>query len=279
MLMKRHGTGLLLAAVITALGAAAGVLRYFELTKGLEHGLAGGSPLIPAMRAAAIAGALLAAGVSLAIKPTAGSYAALYRRQLPKTASVAAGFLFAASAAAGLVTYGAGNVLRLVLSLFAVFCGATMVFSVASDGSGSRIDADRSGNSIFAVFPVFFFGFLLVALYVFHSNDAVLENYGYVVAAGVVETAAAYYVSGLAFGDRRPRRTLAVSCAALFLSVCVALGEAMSGGDMQVAVILAASAVWNFAAIAALTGPSCEESEKPSGGETEQPSEETGEAQ
>ena len=254
MLMKRHGTGLLLAAVITALGAAAGVLRYFELTKGLEHGLAGGSPLIPAMRAAAIAGALLAAGVSLAIKPTAGSYAALYRRQLPKTASVAAGFLFAASAAAGLVTYGAGNVLRLVLSLFAVFCGATMVFSVASDGSGSRIDADRSGNSIFAVFPVFFFGFLLVALYVFHSNDAVL-------------------------GDRRPRRTLAVSCAALFLSVCVALGEAMSGGDMQVAVILAASAVWNFAAIAALTGPSCEESEKPSGGETEQPSEETGEAQ
>lgn len=276
MLMRRHGTGLLLAAVITALGAAAGVLRYLELTKGLEHGLAGGSPLIPAMRAAAVAGALLAGGVSLAIKPAAGGYAALYRRQLPKTASVAAGFLFAASAVAGLVTYGAGNVLRLVLSLFAVFCGATMVFSVAGDGSDS---GEKSGSSIFAVFPVFFFGFLLVALYVFHSNDAVLENYGYVVAAGVMETAAAYYVSGLAFGERRPRRTLVVSCAALFLSVCVALGEIMSGGDMQVAVILAASAVWNVAAIAALTGPSAEESVQPSDGEDGEPSAKAEEAQ
>ena len=274
--MRRHGTGLLLAAVITALGAAAGVLRYFELTKGLEHGLAGGSPLIPAMRAAAVVGALLAGGVSLAIKPAAGGYAALYRRQAPKTASVAAGFLFAASALAGLVTYGAGNVLRLVLSLFAVFCGATMVFSVAGDGSDS---GEKGGSSIYAVFPVFFFGFLLVALYVFHSNDAVLENYGYVVAAGVLETAAAYYVSGLAFGERRPRRTLAVSCAALFLSVCVALGEIMSGGDMQVAVILAASAVWNAAAIAALTGSACEEHSEPSDGEDGEPSAKTEEAQ
>ena len=266
--MRKNG-GIALAIAITALGIAAGVLRYFELTKGLEQGMVGGSALIPATRGVTIGGCLLAALGSLALNARKGSYSALYGSGLPKTIMVLAGFLFLAAAALGIAVNGVTNMMRMILSAFSAFCGGTMILSVGSEKQGEqelteKEQSDKNSSFVFTVFPVFFFGFLLVALYVFHANDAVLEHYAYNIVAGVAAVAATGCVSSIAFGEGKPRLALAVSCIALFLAVMVTVGNIASGGDMQVAAIFGAAAVWSFGSVCAMSmGDDVSEAEAP----------------
>lgn len=263
--MKRRSVGAALPIAVAALGIAAGVLRYFELTDGLEHGLVGESPLIPAMRAAAIVGCVLAVLAAVAVGARRGGYTALYGSGIAKTVMVAAGFLFIAAAAVGILLHGTGDVMRLILSAFSAFAGAAMILSTARVADGEK---DQRG--IFAVIPVFLFGYLLVVLYVVHADDAVLEHHGYSVLAGVAATVAASYASALAYGGGKPKRALAASGVSLILSLIVALGEAFTKGDIQIAAIFGAAAVWSFALMCGLTiGEDIEEDEAAEGAEDE----------
>lgn len=252
--MKNLRASAALPIVALALGIAAGVLRYYEITQGLSAaGLVTDSPLVPAMRIATVAGCVLLIVAALASKPNGGGYTEIFTPKLPKTILVASGFGFIFAGMVGMVAgyFPTRSMLRLVLAMFAAFVGATTVASVGKPPQ----EGERDSRCLFTVIPVFAYSFLLITIYVLHSGDASIELFGYKTVAGVALCAAAYCNTSSAYGQQKPKAALAANLAATFLSMLVAVSELLARGDIQVAAFFVAAAVWSTAVSVALTAP------------------------
>lgn len=225
--MRKHILYPLLALVLGGLGA---VLRMWQLSH-YEAGLpARGDPASFALLALCAAAAVLF--LVLAFRSKGFQAGALFTQPSP----VRAGLLLACAA---LLLLSAVLYLKAVMDALAIKAAVSSfllelvlavlsvptVVSAAYLAKNARSGYPFSRNSLTVIFPVLYCWVWLIDAYRRHTANPVLWDYVFLLLAVIALLLAAYGRSSFSFEDGKPRLTVFVSLAALFLAPIALTGQ------------------------------------------------------